>query len=420
MTSNRSGVEGALRDVIHRASFVPDAPTRRVGVEVELLVHDEAGFPVPLLGGRRNLVSVLRSYASRAGWREVVGYGDVPRFVVPGKGIVSFEPGGQLEISSEPSETVSELVAGVQSVVERLMAVLSDEGIRLESMGIDPVNDARAIALQLPVERYQMMTRYLDRRGPYGARMMRQTAAVQVSLDRGETPAARWQLLNDLAPYAVAIFANSPHYVGQETGHRSYRAHCWRMLDVTRTGVCVPSADPARAYARFALAANDIALSADGIDRPYSSRGGAAAEASAWQSHLTTLFPEVRPRGHFEIRSCDSIAARWYAAPVVLFAGLVYDERSARDATVLTADSRALLRGAGERGLRDPSIARTARDLFQLALDGARRLGERYCGGAELEAAADFFATYTARDRSPADDRLMPAPSNGRLSVVAP
>jgi glutamate--cysteine ligase len=410
-----------LRRGIHDAWFSAAAPTQRVGAEVELLALDSATrFPVPLLGGRRSLIALLRPYAAARGWREVVGYGSVPQFLLPGQGTISFEPGGQLELSTNPCERVGELVTCLQDVVRPLRAALRDQGVRLESVGIDQLNDARDIPLQLHVDRYETMTRYFDRRGPYGVRMMRQTAAIQVSLDRGPIPAERWRLLNDLAPYLVAMFANSPHYRGERTGHQSYRAHCWRMLDPTRTGVATPADDPAGEYTRFALGANEMSRSADDTDRPFATREPNAANEEAWRSHLTTLFPEVRPRGHFEVRSCDAIDSAFYAAPIVFLAGIAYDARSAREASILAADSRALLRVAGELGLRDASIARTARDLFQLALDGARRLGEDYCGGAEIETAAEFFATYAARDRSPADDRVVVAPAETPASAAVP
>ena len=268
-------------------------------------------------------------------------------------------------------------------VVRPLASWIVSEGIELQSVGIDPVNDARDIPLQLRVDRYERMTKHFERIGPFGIRMMRQTAAIQVSLDRGDRPAERWRLLNDLAPYLIAIFANSPKYLGRDTGHQSFRAHCWRQLDPSRTGVAEPSDDPAAAYARFALGATEI------FD-------------DSLEAHLTTRFPEVGPRGHFEVRSCDAVAPEWYAAPVVFLSGIAYDERASREAGLLAAESRALLRTAGELGLKDPSIARTARDLFQLALDGARRLGEDYVGGEMLEAAAAFGRNtrrIIARDR---------------------
>jgi glutamate--cysteine ligase len=409
VTHVSSAAFAALREGIQTTSFSPESRgIPRVGAEVELLAHDEAmRFPVPLGGGSRSLVALLRRYGASNGWREHHGYGPIPRFEIPGRAVISFEPGGQIEISTVPCAGASVLARLVASIVLPLRARLADEGVRLESVGIDPLNDARSIPLQLPVERYQAMTAYFERIGPFGIRMMRQTAAIQVALDRGERPAERWRLLNDLAPYLIAVFANSPHYAGEETGHRSYRAQCWRLLDITRTGVSPASDDPAGAYTQFALAANDMLHAPNGEHRPFAARISERHDEAAWQNHLTTLFPEVRPRGHFEVRSCDAIDPLWHAVPIVVLAGLVYDERSSTEASILAAESRALLRVAGERGLRDASIARTARDLFQLALDGARRLGRVYVNEADLELCERFFDEYTARDRSPADDRVL-------------
>jgi glutamate--cysteine ligase len=394
------------RNEIHAASFSPAADNRRVGAEIELLALDEeTRMPLPLLGGRSGLVARIREYGAKLGWRETPGYGPTPKFVIPGQGTISFEPGGQLEFSSDVQASVTALLRVLESVVQPMRVAFRDQGVLFESIGIDPQNDARTVRLQLPVERYETMTRYFDRRGPFGVRMMRQTAAIQVSLDRGPNPADRWRLLNDLAPYVVAIFANSPTYAGRDSGHRSFRAHCWRSLDQTRTGVALPDNDPAMAYARFALAANDMPGSLK-TDTPFWGTERSNDDA-AWQTHLTTLFPEIRPRGHFEVRSADAIDPKYYAAPLIFLSALSYDSASAQEAALLAGESRALLRAAGEHALRDQSIARTSRDLFQLAIDGAARLGEKFCDARDLDVARAFFAEFTSRDRSPADDRLM-------------
>jgi glutamate--cysteine ligase len=395
------------RDEIHRRSFQPSDDGRRVGVEAELLVYDdETNAPLPLVGERRSLVALLRQSSARLGWNEAPGYGDVSKFEIPGGAVVSFEPGGQLEISSAVHTGGSTAALALQEIVQQLRDVLGCDGVRLDSMGIDPFNDARSIPQQLPAERYRRMTEYFESIGPFGIRMMRQTAAIQVSVDRGGEPAQRWQLLNDLAPYVTAIFANSPRYLGQETGHRSYRAHCWRMLDVTRTGMLPHEGDPAASYMRFALGARDmLRTDAGGEYRAFGEWERGPDADARWDTHLTTLFPEVRPRGHFEVRSCDAIDPEWYVVPILLICGLAYDDRSANEAAVLAGDSAALLRGAGEHALRDPSIARTARDLFQLALQGAARLGAAYFSEEDVERCRAYYDRYTARDRSPADDR---------------
>jgi glutamate--cysteine ligase len=412
----------ALRDAIHARDFAPDMrnPTS-VGAEVEFLAHDVAtDRPLPLVGGARSVVALLRHHGQRSGWREESWYGAIPRFDIPGVASVTFEPGGQIEISTVACNTASSLIGVLRAVITPLTAFLSDEGIRLVSVGIDPHNDAPEIPLQLPVERYQRMTEYFDSIGPFGARMMRQTAAVQISLDRGARPAERWRLLNDLAPYVTAIFANSPRHAGRETGHRSYRAHCWRMLDVTRTGVSAVTDDPAAAYTRFALDARDMMRqTASGDYAPFGSWPVGDDADERWRTHLTTLFPEVRPRGHYEVRSCDAIDPAWHVAPIVFLCGIAYDERAARDASLLAADSRALLRRAGEQGLRDSAIARTARDLFQLALAGARRLGTPYLSAEDIDLAEQFARQYTARDRSPADDQPIPTSAADIVNVGA-
>jgi glutamate--cysteine ligase len=375
------------RDDIYAASFAPDrSESRRVGAEVELLALSmTTRRPVPLFDGPSPLVSTLRRHAIELGWTEFAAYDGTPHFDTHGAGLISFEPGGQVELSSVASSSPKSLVRALQSVVLPMRARLASDGIELLSVGIDPYSQASEIALQLSVDRYERMTRHLERIGPFGIRMMRQTAAIQVSIDRGEEPSKRWRLLNDLAPYLIAIFANSSQYGGEDSGHQSFRAHCWRQLDPSRTGMAEPSDDAAAAYARFAANAPDI------LD-------------AGWEAHLTTLFPEVRPRGHYEVRSCDAIAPEWYAAPIVFVSALAYDARSAEEASLLAAESRALLRTAGEVGLRDATIARTARDLFQLALDGAKRLGPSYIDGETLATATHFYSSFTARDRSPADD----------------
>ncbi|HEU5303728.1 MAG TPA: hypothetical protein VFU40_03705, partial [Gemmatimonadales bacterium] len=63
-----------------------------------------------------------------------------------------------------------------------------------------------------------------------------------------------------------------------------------------------------------------------------------------------------------------------------------------------------LLERAGRVGLHDPAIARTAGDLFELALSGCAGLGPHYFHPSDLEQARAFFERYTRRGRSPADD----------------
>jgi glutamate--cysteine ligase len=261
----------------------------------------------------------------------------------------------------------------------------------------------------LQARRYDRMAEYLARRGPAGARMMRQTAAFQISVNFDDEPWLRWRVLNAAAPFFVAIFANSPIYAGERTGHQSSRADAWRQLDPSRTGLPYDEHTPVQAYLDFALAAPAILLpTTEGEHRPFGEWLLQADPApEEWQDHLSTLFPEVRPRGHLEIRSADAITPDWYAAPLALAAGILYDSRALRAAVdLLPPPDLTLLERAGRLGLHDPAIASASADLFELALGGCVGLGPAYFHPSDLEEARAYFDRYTRRGRAPADDVL--------------
>jgi glutamate--cysteine ligase len=391
--------------------FVPRGDeSRRIGAEIEMLpMLMGSGLPCPLEAVKhdpRCTLSLVRAHGESRGWREMRSAKGAPYFALPNGWTLTFEPGGQLEFCTLPSSSVSALVREVQVVVRELRLAALESEIELLSVGIDPRNDIHAIPPQLHSPRYERMTRYFDRIGPSGVRMMRQTAATQVSLDPGLDPARRWRLLADLTPYLTAMFANSPRYAGRATGHRSYRARCWRLLDPSRTGVPQANLPACEAYTRFALDAGDMSRTV--LDGSYRSFGEWAADGqwseAGWEDHLTTLFPEVRPRGHLEVRSIDALGPEMVGAPLVLLAGIVYDRASAEEAERLVpAADEEMLNRAGECGLRDERVATIAADLAELGLRGARELGEYVVGGAELDEAQQFFTDWTLRRRSPAD-----------------
>ena len=388
------------------ASLTP----RRVGAEAELIpVETTTWRRCPLEGDAPcALLPFLRRYGGRQGWSEVRTAKGTPCFGLPGGGTLTFEPGGQLEYSSPPCRSPSALLALLRGVVPPLRAAACAEGITLLAVGIDPVNPIEAAPMLLRAKRYDRMADYLARRGPAGARMMRQTASFQVALDLDDEPWLRWRVLNAAAPYVVAMFANSSAYAGEETGCPSLRALVWRALDPSRTGLPYGEHAPIEAYLDFALEAPAMLLpTIEGEHLRFGDwLGRAHVTLEEWHDHLTTLFPEVRPRGHFELRSADAVDPRWYAAPLALAVGITYDPGALRAAAdLLGAPDLGLLDRAGRVGLRDPALASTAADLADIALDGCAALGPGYFHPADLEPARAFFDRYTRRGLCPADER---------------
>jgi len=415
MTSlTRAALGADLAERVFAGPIAGSLTPRRLGAEVEFI-------PVETLTGRRcgiesaevvSTLPFLRRYGGRQGWGESRTAKGTPCFTLPEGGTFTFEPGGQLEYSSPPCRSASALLGLLRSVVFPLRAAAAGEGIDLLAVGVDPYNSPEGAPMLVHAKRYERMAEYLARRGPAGALMMRQTAAFQVSADFDDEPWLRWRVMNAAAPFVVAIFANSPIYAGERTGHQSFRAHVWRNLDPARTGIPYDERAPVQAYLDFALNAPAILFpTLDGEHRPFGewlTRANPTDEE--WEEHLSTLFPEVRPRGHLELRSADAIAPEWYAAPLALTAGLLYDPRALRGAAdLLPLPDLGLLERAGRLGLHDPAIATTAADLFELALAGCAGLGSGYFHPSDLDQARAYFDRYTRRARTPADDVLQDA-----------
>ncbi len=382
------------------------ADDRRIGAEVEVLLVDASTREPAAI--ERSL-EVVRGVAERAGWSERRALkAAMSEFRTAHSGRITFEPGGQVEYSAPPSLSLSALALDLHMTIDRLSVAFADAGIASVSLGIDPVTPVEHTTLQLGAERYRRMDRHFASIGDFGARMMRQTASMQICLDAGGDPYARWTLLEALSPYVVAIFANSAVYEGAATGHMSFRAHAWRSLDPSRTGLVSNGCEPAAAYTAFALGARTILAGPAHCAQPFAERLAAGvARAGEWNAHLTTLFPEVRPRAYFELRSCDAVAPEWYVAPLAFVAGLVYHAPSARAAQELVGPPNpALLTRAGRSGMADPGIAATVPDLWRLARAGCVALSEAFIAGIDLERVDEFVYRYSARGRSPAHAAL--------------
>lgn len=420
-------------------------PPGRVGVELEWLVRDasDPARPVPA----RRVASAAAAF--RPGIPDdpdtALPSGSSPG-VLPSGALLTSEPGGQLELSSLPADSLAALVSATRADLAALRAAAAAEGLALAGIGLDPSRPPRRV-LRLP--RYAAMEEFFDRSGPWGRQMMCTTASVQVCLDAGDDGAGssgyayRWRLLHALGPVLVAAFANSPLREGKPTGWRSTRQQVWARMDAGRTRPPRVSAPDLRAaWAAYALDAQVMCVQSDGPDwtapagltlRDWLrlSPGGPApaglraAGPADLDYHLSTLFPPVRPRGHFEIRMIDAQPGDdGWIVPLAVTAALLSDETAAEAA--LAAAERIWPGAPGEwpaasgvakadgddanpwltaarRGPADPAIARASRECFT----AARAALDRMTIPEAITDAVDAFTdTYVDRGRCPADDLL--------------
>ena len=244
-----------LRDCADVQGFVErvcfkTGPPGLVGTELEWLVvrEDAPNDAVP--------ISLLRSLLAAAG-------------PPPRGSSVTYEPGGQLELSSPAFRGATACWQALAEDADHVRRPLAAAGIRLLPTAIDPFRPPRR---QLSHPRYDAMEAYFAAAGPesadLGPVMMTSTAALQVNLDIGadlDDAWRRWGLLHTVGPTMVATFANSPVHDGRPTGAVSARQRVWQRLDPERTAT--PSGtDPATAWAGYALDARVMLRKRDGDD----------------------------------------------------------------------------------------------------------------------------------------------------------
>jgi glutamate--cysteine ligase len=396
-----------LASDLRERAFAPSARRERgvrIGVEIEWIpVLAENGAPCPVRASRGpSVLAFLGRAGGESGWKRGRSSAGAPSWRLPGGGEISLEPGGQIEYSSPVFSSTGALLARMREVGRRLEREAAKEGVRLLSLGIDPENPVERTRLQVPNRRYRRLARLLERCGPAGARMMRQTAALHVNLDWSGDPALQWRVANALVPVLIATFANSPRYGGEPTGFRSFRAAQWRELERATAPPPEGKGDPVEEYLRYALDSPSILTGGkDEVVRPFR-EWLEQVDAASWRRHLTTLFPEVRPRGYLEIRCLDALPGKWQAAPLVFLVGILCDDHALRRASALLPVATAVSRGdAARSGLGDPALRRLAVTLFRHALEGAERLGEEVVDPDSLRTAGAFMEELTVRGIDP-------------------
>ncbi|HSV40097.1 MAG TPA: ergothioneine biosynthesis glutamate--cysteine ligase EgtA [Nocardioidaceae bacterium] len=370
----------SVHGYISRICF-KNGPPMRIGAELEfILAGADTRSPVSL--------PHLRAALQQA-----------PPF--PGGSSLTFEPGGQVELSSPAATGLTSLMTSLQADVDQLLLGLAASGLRIVDAAVDP---CRPPLRQLVSRRYDAMEAYFDSLEPgvpvserTGRAMMTTTAATQLNLDVGSTAAHRWRLLHDLGPVLIAAFANSPTRAGRPTGWKSSRQQIWQTLDPARTA---PPAgeDPIPAWSDFALDAPVMMQPARGTFRDWVLSGDPPSTDDL-DVHLSTLFPPVRPRGWFEVRYLDAQPLRWWPVPIAVLGSLVDDPVAADLATEAAAPARDRWRSAARIGLADPVLGDAARRCFTIALESLERHDPLL-----VELVARFAEEYTQRDRCPADD----------------
>lgn len=418
-----------------RAPFVSaekPASEWAIGAEAEKFGVDRlTGAPV-LYGAPegKSVPTVLHALIERHGWVAEAEVENGPLIALRrGRASITLEPGGQLELSGAPLPDVHAVCAESRGHFDELRSISEEMGVVWLGLGFHPF--ARQADLDwVPKIRYRYMREYLPTRGRFALDMMRRTATVQANYDYDSERDAMRKLRVSLklSPVVTAMFANSPFVEGRPFGGRSYRARVWLDVDPDRQGL-VPQMFGENAsyddYIRWALDVPMFLFKRDGkaventgqTFRSFFRDGfeGHRPTQVDWETHLNTLFPEVRLKRTIEVRGADSLPADLACALPALWAGIFYDESALAGAEALAADLThdellELRRHVPELALESPfrggRLVTLAERLVELAEGGLERRARLSRDGHDERIHLARLKRLVERASCPADELL--------------
>jgi len=378
----------------------------RIGTE-----HEKFGYckdtlkPLPY-EGERSILAVLKGLRDGHGWTPVEEAGKRSGLEKDGAN-VSLEPGGQLELSGAPLETIHETCDEVNAHLRDVKDIADKIGVGFIGLGAAPIWKHEDMPL-MPKGRYVLMNDYMEKVGDMGRAMMRRTCTVQVNIDFGSEADMVQKLRVALAlqPVATALFANSPFFEGKPNGHKSWRSYIWRHLDDARTGMLPFVFEEGFGFERYVEYALDVPMYfvyrngkyidalgmsfRDFLQGKLPALPGETPTLSDWADHLTTAFPEARIKKFMEMRGADGGPWRRLCALPAFWVGLTYDQSALDAAWDLVkgwdAETREGLRVAAARdGLQAQvgsiNMHDLAREVVAIAESGLKARARPGAGG---------------------------------------
>ena len=375
----------------------------RIGTE-----HEKFGYckdtlrPLPY-AGERSILAVLEGLRDRYGWQPVLE-GDTLIGLTLNGANVSLEPGGQLELSGAPLETIHQTCDEVNEHLREVKSIADEVGVGFIGLGAAPIWSHEDMPL-MPKGRYKLMDRYMQSVGSHGRQMMRRTCTVQVNLDFGSEAdmVKKLRVALALQPVATALFANSPFFEGKTNGHKSWRSRVWRDLDASRTGTLPFVFEQGFGFEHYVDYALDVPMYFVYRDGKYidalgqsfrdflkgqlPALPGEIPTLGDWADHLTTIFPEARLKKFIEMRGADGGQWRRLCALPGLWVGLMYDQSAldaawdlakgwdleTRDAMRIAASEDGLAAQVGGINMRD--LAKQVLDIAEAGLLARGRAG---------------------------------------------
>jgi len=255
-----------------------------------------------------------------------------------GKQQITTEPGLQYELSGAPLKNIHSVCSESSTHFNEIKEAFKGLDINTASIGFDPFNNLNEVP-QNPKERYQIMTNEMPKGGELSLQMMYQTSGIQINLDYTSEKnfEKKFKVGNYLTPLTIALFANSPFANKKATGYLSYRNKVWQN---TARGGIMPITfedlnfekylDHVINYSLLFVVHEGKYIKPNGqtfkdfMEGKFEPLKGIKATIKDFETHLATIFTEVRLKQFIEVRSIDTCDWGCICNGPAFFTGLLY------------------------------------------------------------------------------------------------
>jgi glutamate--cysteine ligase len=403
----------------------------RIGTEHEKFVFDTETLK-PLDYFAPNGIGAILKALVPFGWEPYLEGDNIIALTKPDGSSITLEPGGQLELSGAPLETIHQTCSETTGHLEQVKDVAKALKVGFLGMGYTPTWSIDEIKW-MPKGRYKIMREYMPKRGSLGLSMMAATCTVQVNLDFSDEARMVQMFRTSLAlqPIATALWANSPFKQGKKNGFKSYRGHIWTDTDPDRTGMLPFVFEDGFGFARYVEYLLDVPMY-------FVYRGGKYIDASGqsfrdfmagklpalpgekptlkdWDDHLTVAFPEVRLKRFLEMRGADGGHWSNLCALPAFWTGLMYDDGALNNAYALvrdwSIDEMAKLRAdvpklALQTKFRERTVQDIAVEVLSYAQEGLRNRARLDSSGQDESSFLNPLINIARTGVTPADAAL--------------
>ena len=284
-----------------------------------------------------NIRKILEKFQKKYNWDSINEGQYLIGLKHDGKSI-SLEPGNQIELAGEKLKNIHLVCSESYTFQDQLKEICDELDIKILSVGYDPVTKLSQVPNN-PKQRYKIMTTEMPKNGELSLDMMYNTSGTQINLDYTSENdfIKKFKLVSNLTPLTVALFANSAVKENKPNGYLSYRTKVWQKT--SRGGlpnIFLENMDFEK-YSDFVinmpllfLFHNKTHISPnkkkfkDFMEGKIKDIEYRLPETKDLETHLSTIFTELRLKNYLEIRSLDACEWDCHCAGPAFFTGLIY------------------------------------------------------------------------------------------------